>query len=193
MDSLQMKYMLKMSALSLLSAAVAVGCSQTPTEKASPSTPTTSAVKTVDIHAVSATGIEQKIGTVNLQDSPQGLVIQTNLTQLTPGEHGFHIHEKGSCEPAEKDGKMGAALAAGSHFNPQQAPHHGTPTTGHLGDLPLLAVDSNGNANTSSVAPRLKLADIQGLAIMVHAGGDNYSDTPKALGGGGDRVACGVI
>ena len=43
------------------------------------------------------------------------------------------------------------------------------------------------------IAPRLKLADVQGLAIMVHAGGDNYSDDPKPLGGGGDRIACGVI
>lgn len=28
---------------------------------------------------------------------------------------------------------------------------------------------------------------------MVHEGGDNYSDDPKPLGGGGARVACGVV
>ena len=127
------------------------------------------------------------------KDSDQGLVLNTDLQKLSPGFHGFHIHEKGSCEPAEKDGKMGAALAAGGHFNPQQAPHHGTPNDGHLGDLPVLNVDSQGVAKTTVVAPRLKLADVKGLAIMVHAGGDNYSDSPKPLGGGGDRVACGVI
>ena len=187
-----MKQMLKLSALTLLSAAFMVGCNQTPSTE-STTTTAVAPVKTVDIQAVSAAGIGQKIGTISLQDSPEGLVIQTQLTQLTPGEHGFHIHEKGSCEPAEKDGKMGAALAAGGHFNPHQAPNHGTPTTGHLGDLPKLIVDANGNANTTSVAPRLKLADIGGRAIMVHAGGDNYSDDPKPLGGGGDRVACGVI
>ncbi|CAG2155623.1 unnamed protein product [Oppiella nova] len=84
---------------------------------------------------------------------------------------------------------MGAALAAGGHFNPQKT-GHGTPNDGHMGDLPVLNVDSNGNAKTTLIAPRLKLADIQGLAIMIHAGGDNYSDHPKPLGGGGDRIAC---
>jgi Cu/Zn superoxide dismutase len=57
----------------------------------------------------------------------------------------------------------------------------------------LKNVDSNGNAKTTLIAPRLKLADIQGLAVMIHAGGDNYSDLPKPLGGGGERIACGVI
>lgn len=147
----------------------------------------------VPVHKVSPEGIHEKIGTVALQDSAQGLRIKTQLSQLTPGFHGFHIHENGSCEPAEKDGKKGAALAAGGHFNPNQAPNHGTPQDGHLGDLPVLNVNSQGVANTEMFAPRLKLADIQGLAIMVHAGGDNYSDQPKPLGGGGDRVACGVI
>lgn len=43
------------------------------------------------------------------------------------------------------------------------------------------------------LAPRLKLADLQGRAIMIHAGGDNYADEPSKLGGGGSRVACGVV
>ena len=62
-----------------------------------------------------------------------------------------------------------------------------------MGDLPLLNVDNDGTAKVSLLAPRLKLQDIQGLAVMIHAGSDNYSDDPKPLGGGGDRVACGVI
>lgn len=188
-----MKAMFKVTALTLFSSLMVMGCNQSPTLSSAETINTPSTSKTVSVNAVSATGIGQKIGTITLQDSQQGLVIQTQLTQLSTGEHGFHIHEKGSCEPAEKDGKMVAALAAGGHFNPHQAPNHGTPNTGHLGDLPKLIVDANGNANTTSVAPRLKLADIQGLAIMIHAGGDNYSDDPKPLGGGGDRVACGVI
>src|SRR5690606_12840265 len=127
-----------------------------------------------------------------------------------------HIHENGSCAPAMKDGKMGAALAAGSHYNPNQSPNHGTPVTGHLGDLPALKVNTDGTARVTLLAPRLKLADLQGRAIMVqaggtltagrvqladlqgrasvvHAGGDNYTDDPLPLGGGGDRSACGVI
>lgn len=181
-----MPSLFKISTLGILSSFLIVGCS-------------TSAIapknnqQVVIINAVNSEGIGAEIGTISLQDSPAGLVIKTNLTQLPAGPHGFHIHEKGSCETAEKDGKMVAALAAGSHHNPLKVAHHGTPITGHLGDLPLLNVANNGTAKETLIAPRLKLADVQNLAIMVHAGGDNYSDTPKALGGGGDRIACGVI
>ena len=149
--------------------------------------------QTIDVNAVTAEGVGEKIGQISFQDSTEGLVIKTDLSKLPAGFHGFHIHEKGSCDPAEKEGKMGAAIAAGGHFNPEQAHEHGTPNDGHLGDLPVLNVDSNGVAKTTVIAPRLNLAKVQGLAIMVHAGGDNYSDHPKPLGGGGDRIACGVI
>lgn len=168
----------------------AVGCANT---QMSSEKKNNHPIQTVTVNAVSAQGVGKKIGTISFQDGPQGLIVSPQLTELSPGFHGFHIHEKGSCEAAEKDGKMGAALAAGGHFNPNQAPNHGTPNDGHLGDLPVLNVDTKGEAKTAVVAPRLKLADIQSLAVMVHAGGDNYADQPKPLGGGGDRVACGVI
>ncbi|QKQ70918.1 superoxide dismutase family protein [Acinetobacter sp. 10FS3-1] len=150
-------------------------------------------VRTVSMHAVSAQGTGESVGTVLLSDSPTGLVIRTHLKQLPAGERGFHVHENGSCAPAMKDGKMGAALAAGSHYNPNQAPNHGTPSTGHLGDFPALKVSTDGTARVTLLAPRVKLADIKGRALMIHAGGDNYSDHPLPLGGGGERIACGVI
>ncbi|WP_374666352.1 superoxide dismutase [Cu-Zn] SodC [Acinetobacter sp.] len=178
---------LKLSAACALAALMAAGCSTTAT------LPSNSTEQIVTLNAVNAQGIGAPIGTVALRDSPAGLMIRTDLRQLPPGPHGFHIHEKGSCSPAEKDGKMGAALAAGSHYNPNHAEHHGTPLTGHLGDLPLLNAAADGTAKVTLIAPRVKAADVQGLAIMVHAGGDNYSDSPKPLGGGGDRIACGVI
>ncbi|AXY58956.1 superoxide dismutase family protein [Acinetobacter sp. WCHAc010052] len=173
----------------LLSSIFAAGCASTGSTSGSQS----AASKTVDIHEVSAQGVGQKIGTVEFKDSLAGLAITTKLSELPPGPHGFHIHEKGSCEAAEKDGKMTAALAAGGHFNPEQRANHGNPLAGHKGDLPVLNVDASGHANTRLLAPRLKVADIEGLAVMVHAGGDNYSDTPAPLGGGGARIACGVI
>ncbi|WP_407639214.1 superoxide dismutase [Cu-Zn] SodC [Acinetobacter larvae] len=182
--------LLKLSACCSIAAAALLGCNTATTQTENLSQTT---VHRVTVHAVSPAGVGAAIGTVKLSDSAQGLVIENDLSQLTPGYHGFHIHEKGSCEPAEKDGKMGAALAAGGHFNPNNAPHHGTPNDGHLGDLPVLNVDSDGKAQTTVIAPRLKLADIKGLAIMVHEGGDNYSDSPAPLGGGGNRVACGII
>ena len=178
---------LTLSATCAFAALFAAGCSTTGT------LPSTGNEQTIKVNTVSPAGVGAEIGTIAFRDSPAGLVISTNLNQLPPGPHGFHIHEKGSCDPAEKDGKMGAALAAGSHYNPNQAPHHGTPLTGHLGDLPLLNVAEDGTAKVTMIAPRVKAADVQNLAIMVHAGSDNYSDDPKPLGGGGDRIACGVI
>lgn len=178
----------KTSLFVTLVSSLTVACNSIP-ETSKPNSPQ----QTVTVNAVSAQGIGAKIGTITFQDTAKGLSIHTELSNLPSGYHGFHIHEKGSCAPAEKDGAMGAALAAGGHFNPNKAAGHGTPNDGHLGDLPVLNVDSNGNANTTVIAPRLKLANIQGLAIMIHAGGDNYSDHPKPLGGGGGRIACGVI
>ena len=147
----------------------------------------------IQVYQVDAKGVGASIGTVTFKQTAKGLLITPALGKLSPGEHGFHIHENGSCEAALKDGKMGAALAAGGHLNPEKVANHGTPENGHLGDLPALTVNDKGFATTPVLAPRLKLTDIQGRAIMIHAGGDNYSDSPKPLGGGGDRVACGVI
>jgi Cu-Zn family superoxide dismutase len=154
---------------------------------------TTDQKQLIQVYQVDANGVGASIGTVTFKQTAKGLLITPALGKLSPGEHGFHIHENGSCEAAEKEGKMGAALAAGGHLNPEKVAHHGTPLDGHLGDLPALTVNDKGFATTPVLAPRLKLTDIQGRAIMIHAGGDNYSDSPKPLGGGGDRVACGVI
>jgi Cu-Zn family superoxide dismutase len=55
-------------------------------------------------------------------------------------------------------------------------------------------VTPDGMAKTEMTAvPRIKVADIKGRSLMIHEGGDNYSDQPKPLGGGGGRVACGII
>jgi Cu-Zn family superoxide dismutase len=61
-----------------------------------------------------------------------------------------------------------------------------------LGDLPALYVDSNEKASLPILVPKLHVNNLQGLTLMIHANGDNYSDTPP-LGGGGARVACGII
>jgi superoxide dismutase, Cu-Zn family len=148
----------------------------------------------VTLHLISNQGIEKEIGTVTLSDSPYGLLLTPQLTDLTAGIHGFHVHQNGSCEPLEKDGQMVAGLAAGGHFDPHNTGKHlGPYADGHLGDLPPLIVDEKGEATLQVLAPRLKVADILGKSLMVHVGGDNYSDEPKALGGGGPRLACGLI
>lgn len=139
-------------------------------------------------------GTGKMIGSVTIAESKDGLVFTPALTGLPPGPHGFHVHETGNCGTNEKDGKPVPAGAAGGHFDPHGAKHHGAPNgDGHLGDIPPLTVSAKGGADTPVVAPRLKLADVKGKALMVHAGGDNFADQPAPLGGGGARIACGVI
>ena len=152
------------------------------------------AVQTVTMHAVSATGTGASLGTVSIEQTPYGVVFTPKLNGLAPGVHGFHVHENANCGPAEKDGKPGAALAAGGHYDPDNSKTHGLPWgTGHRGDLPALVVDAKGAAMVPVLAPRLKLADLKGRALMIHAGGDNHADHPEPLGGGGARMACAVL
>lgn len=152
------------------------------------------AEKTVTVHVVDATGVGAVAGTVRLVETRHGLAFHPALKGLAPGLHGFHVHEKPSCAPAMQNGKAVPALAAGGHLDPQGTKRHGEPWgDGHLGDLPPLYVAADGSATQPVLAPRLKLADVLNRSIMVHAGGDNHADHPAPLGGGGARVACGVI
>lgn len=159
--------------------------------------PCLAAEKTIDIHMVSASadnkGIGEKIGTITFEETKKGLAVRPELKGLTPGEHGFHLHENPSCDSAEKEGKWVAAEAAGGHFDPEHTSKHlGPKGKGHLGDLPKLIVTKKGKAEVSGTAARLKLSDLEGHSIVIHEHGDNYSDHPT-LGGGGARIACGVI
>ncbi|MEN8821254.1 MAG: superoxide dismutase [Cu-Zn] SodC [Abyssibacter sp.] len=152
------------------------------------------AASSVTLSSVSTDGVGEALGTVTFEQTEYGLVLKPNLQGLAPGLHGFHLHENGSCEPADKNGKTVAAAAAGSHYDPKGTGQHGTPWgDGHLGDLPPLFVAGDGTASHAVLAPRLTKQDLKGRALMIHAGGDNFADTPKKLGGGGSRVACGVI
>lgn len=149
----------------------------------------------VDMKSIDAKGVGKSIGTVTISANPGGgVVFKPALNGLPPGDRGFHVHEKADCGPKEKDGKPTAGEAAGPHWDPDKAGKHAGPSgKGHKGDLPALAVSPGGSAGNPVVAPNLKLADLAGKSLMVHAGGDNYSDAPKPSGGGGERIACGVI
>ena len=149
----------------------------------------------VKITLMTADGLGAAIGTVTLSDSDAGLVLTPALTGLPPGPHGFHIHTNPSCAPqVQSDGKSVAGMAAGGHYDPHGAGKHlGPEGQGHLGDLPVLIVAADGTAGRPMTAPHVKLSDISGRSLMIHAAGDNYSDDPKPLGGGGPRIACGVI
>ena len=134
---------------------------------------------------ISDTNTASAIGEVVFTETPYGLLISPNLTGLSAGLHGLHLHQHADCGDHGNN--------AGSHYDPAQTKTHlGPYGSGHLGDLPVLYVDQNSRGIIPTLAPRLKLADLSGLAVMIHAGGDNYSDTPP-LGGGGAREACGAI
>jgi Cu-Zn family superoxide dismutase len=148
----------------------------------------------VTMNVLSDSGVGASAGTVTISETPYGVVFTPSLAGLPSGLHGFHVHENGSCNAGQKDGKVVAGLAAGGHYDPAGSKHHGLPWgDGHLGDLPALYVDATGAATNPVLAPRLKMADLKGRALMVHVGGDNHSDHPAALGGGGARLVCGVI
>ena len=153
------------------------------------------ASKEVTLNLVNAEGNGQAVGQVKIEETTYGLVFTPMLKSLPAGVHGFHVHQNGSCAPAMKDGKMSPAEAAGGHLDPQKTGKHlGPYADGHLGDLPAIYVNADGTSTNPVLAPRLKkLSEVEGHALMIHAGGDNHADMPAPLGGGGARVACGVI
>lgn len=149
---------------------------------------------TVQMNTVDEKGVGKPIGQVVVNATSYGVVFSPALAGLPQGLHGFHVHENPACDSKEKDGKMVPALAAGGHYDPATSKRHSLPWgDGHLGDVPALFVDAKGEANTPVLAPRLKITDVKSRSLMVHAGGDNYADNPAPLGGGGPRIACGVI
>ncbi|MGR9106494.1 MAG: superoxide dismutase [Cu-Zn] SodC [Gammaproteobacteria bacterium] len=148
----------------------------------------------IDLFALTPEGSGAKIGAISARDSAEGTEFSADLNGLSPGLHGFHLHEAPDCGAAEKDGKMVPGLAAKGHFDPANTAIHAGPTgNGHLGDLPALQASEEGRVVQTVIAPRLKASDLKGHALVIHEGGDNYSDIPNPLGGGGARVACGII
>lgn len=153
-----------------------------------------------EVFAATPTGGGMSYGSVIFIDTADGLEIRLALRGLPGGEHGFHVHEKGDCSPmTAADGKVTPAGGAGGHFDPAKTGKHLGPNAGgHLGDLPVLVTsEMHGQNGVRGVMPvklkGVKAADFKGRAVMIHAGGDNYSDDPAPLGGGGARIGCGII
>jgi Cu-Zn family superoxide dismutase len=148
---------------------------------------------TVDINSITGTGIGDKIGTVTITDGAKGVSFKVAVSKMPAGLRGFHVHEKGDCGPGMKEGKMQAGIAAGDHYDPEHTKtHKGPEGKGHKGDLPALEADAKGMINRTVTAPRLRYDEIKGRALVIHEGGDTYSDQPES-GGGKGRIACGII
>jgi Cu-Zn family superoxide dismutase len=129
-------------------------------------------------------------GNVRFAETEGGVTVEARVTGLTPGGHGFHLHEKGDCSAPD-------GTSAGAHFNPTGAPHgHPDKPGHHLGDLPMLMADSNGQATLTATVKGLSIGgdantNIVGRAVIVHAAADDYATQPT--GNSGARLACGVI
>ena len=149
---------------------------------------------TVVMHKVTHDGPGEEIGTIDIATSATGLAFTLKLHGLSPGQHGFHVHENGSCGPTMMGGVRIPGGAAGSHFDPEGRYKHAGPAgDGHMGDLPFIEAQADGTATATVTAARIAdVAAIKGRSLIIHAGGDTYSDTPS-LGGGGGRFACGVV
>ena len=131
------------------------------------------------------------VGTVTLEDTPQGLLLTGALTGLPPGEHAIHVHEVGVCEAPFK--------TSGGHFNPKKKQHGVKNKKGaHAGDMPNLSVAADGTVRFQHLATGLTLKkgatsvlDRDGSSLMIHASADDHASDPA--GNAGDRIACGVI
>lgn len=129
-------------------------------------------------------------GVINFQDTEAGLLINAELTAASPGEHGFHIHEFGSCAEAGN--------AAGSHYNPDGVAHGYLPEDGfnsaHAGDLGNITVAENGTATYSTTLEGLSLTGgkypIAGRAMIIHEKPDDFG---QPVGNAGGRIGCGTI
>lgn len=133
------------------------------------------------------------VGSATLTQTPTGVLIAAELKGIAPGEHAFHIHEKGICEPDKK------FESAGGHYNPGKKQHGYLMTGGpHAGDMPNQFVGSDGMLKVDVLNPNVTLGSGDGTlfggdgtALVLHAKTDDYKSQPSGDAGG--RIACGVI
>src|SRR6266581_5637274 len=128
-------------------------------------------------------------GTVMFTEVADGVQVHAEITGLTPGKHGFHVHEFGDCTTAD-------ASSAGAHFNPTNQPHAGPDATArHAGDMGNVEADASGNAKLDYVDHQISLTNDAksaiGRSVVVHAKPDDLKTQPS--GDSGARIACGVI
>lgn len=145
---------------------------------------------TAEVHLQNADN--ESVGKVLLRDTPHGVLMELDLTNLPPGRHAFHIHEHGQCKPPFE--------TAGGHLNPTSRHHGFGATTGaHAGDLPNVVVSDAGTYKGEMLARDVRLTegagegllDADGSSLVVHEKADDHRTDPAGNSGG--RIACGIV
>lgn len=137
-------------------------------------------------------GSGEIVGVATFSETKEGVQVVVHVTGLQPGLHGFHIHEKGSCETPD-------FKSAGGHFNPFGKAHGLKSQEGpHAGDMKNLMVGPHGVGADGFLNTLVTLEDGEsslfkpgGTALVVHKGTDDYRSSPSGNAGG--RSVCGVV
>ena len=185
-----------------LSLVLAIGCgrkeetaeTETPTPADAPSSteataPADAPAQSMTVTLTGAPTDTDFAGTVSVHAEGTGIHIVADVAGVdTDGLHGIHVHENGQCDHAGADGKHFST--AGGHFNPTGTEHACPPTEPrHAGDLGNIQV-TGGKGHAEITTSNLTIDQLQGKAIILHAGEDDCKTQPT--GNSGDRLACGV-
>ena len=126
-------------------------------------------------------------GTIWFTKGEKGMHVQGEISGLTPGEHGFHVHEFGAWS---EDG-----MASGGHFNPGKAAHASHESAKrHVGDLGNIKADEHGKAVIDIEDDELSFEGpncILGRGLVVHEKADDLKSQPAGNAGG--RLAVAII
>jgi Cu-Zn family superoxide dismutase len=112
----------------------------------------------------------EAVGTARFQPTRSGILVVVELENVSPGEHGIHVHQTAECS--------GDFSSAGEHLAPDGHEHGFVATEApHAGDLPNIVVNADG------------MMDADGSALILHETSDTYMDPDSA----GDPIACGTV
>lgn len=129
------------------------------------------------------------------------------------GFHGFHVHANNlpdggtGCVADANQPSSTWFVSADGHMS-GEGQSHGS----HTGDMPSVLAQDDGTARLQFSTRAFSLKDLEGKAVVLHAGADNFGNVPlgdaadqyKAnsadattktgkTGNAGDRIACGLV